>query len=84
MNTIWTIAGAAALFTLSFFLTAADGSKKRRFFAGGLGGLSLLFAFNLTAGLTGISVGLNAVSLSASFLLGAPGAFAVVAAGILL
>ena len=83
MTTFLTVAGAAALFALSFFLTAAGGSKKRRFFAGGLGGLSLLCAFNLAAGLTGISVGLNAISLAASFLLGVPGTFAVVAAGIL-
>ena len=84
MNTFWTVVGASALFALSFFLTAAGGSKKRRFFAGGLGGLSLLCAFNLAAGLTGISVGLNAICVSASFLLGAPGTFAVVAAEILL
>ena len=83
MNVFLTVAGASALFALSFFLTSAGGSDKRRFFVGGLGGLSLLCAFNLTAGLTGISVGLNAISLAASFLLGAPGAFAVVAAGIL-
>ena len=84
MNTVWTVLGASALFMLSFFLTAAGGSKKRRFFAGGLGGLSLLCAFNLAAGLTGICVGLNAISLAASFLLGVPGAFAVLTAGIIL
>ena len=84
MKTLWIIIGAAALFTLSFFLTAAGGSKKRRFFAGGLGGISLLCAFNLAAGLTGISVGLNAISVATSFLLGVPGTFAVVAAGIIL
>ena len=83
MTTFLTVVGAITLFALSFFLTAAGGSKKRRFFAGGLGGLSLLCAFNLAAGVTGIYVGLNAISIAASFLLGVPGAFAVVAAGIL-
>lgn len=83
MSTVWTVAGAAALFLLAFALSAAGGSKKRRFFAGGLGGVSLLLALNLAAELTGVYVGLNAISIAASFLLGVPGAFAVLTAGIL-
>ena len=83
MTTVWTAAGAAALFLLAFALTVVGGSKKKRFIVGGLGGVSLLLALNLSAGLTGISVGLNAISIAASFLLGVPGAFAVLTAGII-
>lgn len=83
MATFWTVASSAALFLLAFALTAAGGSRKKRFIVGGLGGVSLLLALNLSAELTGIYVGLNAVSLTASFLLGVPGAFAVLTAGII-
>ena len=83
MATFWTVASATALFMIAFALTAVGGSRKKRFIVGGLGGVSLLLALNLSAELTGISVGLNAVSLTASFLLGVPGAFAVLTAGII-
>lgn len=84
MKTALTVLGAAALFLLAFGLTIAGKSKKVRFITGGVGGLSLLCAMNLASGITGISLGLNAITLPVSFLLGVPGVFTLIGVGIFL
>lgn len=84
MSTALTVVCACALFFLAFLLTTAGKSKRRKFISGGIGGLSLLFAVNLSAGITGLSVGLNAVSMPVAFLLGVPGVFALISGGIFL
>lgn len=84
MNTAVTVICASGLFLLAFALTVCGNKGVKRFIAGGLGGLSLLCAVNISAGLTGINIGLNAISLVTSFLLGVPGVFAVIGASIIL
>ena len=84
MKTALVILSATALFFIAFGLTVAGKSGKSRFFAGGIGGLSLLCAINLSSGITGLSLGLNAITLPVSFLLGVPGVFALIGGGIFL
>ncbi len=84
MSTAITLISASALFLLAFGLTVTGKSKKAKFISGGIGGISLLLAVNLSSGITGLSLGLNALTLPVSFLLGVPGVFTLIGSGIFL
>ncbi len=61
-----------------FTVIVRSGKPLRRLFASGLQGLGALALVNITAGLTGVSVGFSWLSAGSAALLGAPGVIGLV------
>lgn len=77
---------AVAVLTSIAVFTAAvrSGSPLRRVFGSGLQGLGAIALVNVTAGLTGVSVGFSWLTAGCGALLGVPGVIALVLMQIIL